>query len=315
MMHYSNRSLVAFFTVAILLIMSGCGQNATNGKAGDNKEDPRVLIFAAAPSFRFPTEQQSNEAVIEMLEKETGKEVHFRVGSDYAALIKDLREEKIDIATLGPLSYVIAKEQGAPVTLVAVRVNEKGKAPGYQSYGITWTGSPIRTLADFRGKRICFVDPNSTSGYLYPSAGLLDYGIDPNKDITPVFTGRTDASVLAVANRQCDAGFAYDTVVDQQLIDQGRLRPGQVTTVWKSDTIPGPPLVIANYLSPKLRRQLTDALQNKANADYLRANGFCQGKCQVADGVSYGYQAANDADYYRLNEICRKVQKGPCAEN
>lgn len=310
-----HRTLVALFAIiTVLLIMSGCVQSATDSVAGNNSDHPQVLTFAATPAFRFATEQQFQEPVIEMLKKETGKEVRFQTGTDYAAIIKGLRDGKIDVAALGPLSYVLAKKQGAPITVVAARVTEKGKPSRYQSYGITWTGSPIKTLADFRGKRICFVDHNSASGYLYPSAGLLDMGINPNKDIIPIFAGRHDASVLAVANHQCDAGFAFDTVVDQQLIEENRLQPGQVTTVWKSDTIPGPPLVIADYLSPKLRQQLTTALQNKANADYLRANGFCQGRCVVADGDAYGYQPANDSDYHDLGEICREVQNNSCIE-
>ena len=310
----TRRPLVAFFAmVAVLLMMSVCGPSAADGSVGDHNHDPPVLVFASMPAFRFATQRQSQEALIDMLKKETGREVRFQTGTDYATIIKGLREGKIDVASLGPLSYVLAKEQGAPITVVAVRVNEKGKPSGYRSYGITWAGSPINTLADFRGKKICFVDRNSTSGYLYPSAGLLDLGINPNKDIIPVFAGRHDASVLAVANHQCDAGFAYDTVA-QQLIDQGQLQPGQVTTVWKSDVIPGPPLVIANYLSLALRHQLTVALQNKANADYLRANGFCQGQCAVSDGVSYGYQAANDAEYHVLDEICRRVHNNSCTE-
>ncbi|MEA2959624.1 MAG: phosphonate transport system substrate-binding protein [Alphaproteobacteria bacterium] len=309
-------TLAALFVLIVaLLIMTGCDQSTTGGRADNSNRDPHTLVFVAMPTFRFAADQQSHEAIIEMLEKETGKKIRFQTGSDYAAVIKGLREGKIDVAALGPLTYVLAKEQGAPITVVAIRVNEKDKPPGYRSYGITWESSPIQTLTDFRGKRICFVDRNSTSGYLYPSAALLAVGIDPSKDIIPIFTARHDASVLAVANHQCDAGFSYDTMVDRQLIDQGQLRQGQVTTVWKSDIIPGPPLVIASYLSPRLRQQLTTALQNKANADYLRANGFCQGKCSVSDGVSYGYRAANDADYDGLSATCRKIQNNhSCTE-
>src|ERR671916_275241 len=316
MARLTYHTLVALFAVIVaLLTMSGCDQNVTGGEVNNGNRDPDMLVFAAMPTFRFAAAQQSHEAIIEMLEKETGKKIRFQTGSDYAAIIKGLRDGRFDIAALGPLTYILAKEQGAPITVVAIRVNEKGQPPGYHSYGITWTGSPIKTLADFSGKRVCFVDRNSTSVYLYPSVGLRAVGIDPDKDIIPIFTGRHDASVVAVANHQCDAGFSYDTVVDQQLIDQGQLRPGQVTTVWKSGVIPGPPLAIANYLSPRLRQQLTTALQNTANADYLRANGYCQGKCSVSDGVSYGYQEANDADYYDLSAICRKIQNDhPCTE-
>lgn len=309
------RALAALLAiVAVLLITSGCDRSAADGGAGNNSGDPPVLVFAATPALRFATQRQFQESVIEMLKKETGKEILFQAGTDYAAIIKGLRDGEIDVAALGSLTYVLAERQGAPITAVATRANRKGKPTGYQSYGITWADSPIKTLADFRGKKICFVDRNSTSGYLYPSAGLLAIGINPDKDIIPIFAGRHDASVLAVANHQCDAGFAYDTVVDRQLIEEGRLQPGQVTTVWKSDTIPGPPLVIANYLSPKLRQQLTTALQNKANADYLRANGFCQGKCAVVDGFSYGYRPANDSYYRGLSEICRKVHNNSCTE-
>ncbi|MGH3751518.1 MAG: phosphate/phosphite/phosphonate ABC transporter substrate-binding protein [Pseudonocardiaceae bacterium] len=209
---------------------------------------------------------------------------------------------------------MIAKQQGAQITAVAARVDKKGQAPGYQPYGITWTGSPIKTLADFRGRTICFVDPSSTSGYLYPSAGLRDMSIEPERDTIRIFAGGHDDSVLAVANRQCDAGFALVYVIDRQLVEQGRLRPGQITAVWKSETIPGPPIVIANHLAPELHRQLTTAFQNKANADCLRANGFCQGECAAVDGVGYGYQSADDAYYNGVREICRRIQSESCTK-
>jgi phosphonate transport system substrate-binding protein len=310
MTHPTHRTVAALFAaITALMIMCGCSQRATDGGAGGDSDDSHVLVFGVVPSHRLATLQQSHEPLLEMLKKETGKEIRFQTGTDYAAIIKGLRDGNIDVAALGPFSYVLSKEQGAQITVVAARVDEKGEAPGYQSYGITWADSPIKTLADFRGKKICFVDRDSTSGYLYPSVGLLAMGIEPERDTIPIFVGRHDASALAVANHQCDAGFALDRVVDRQLIEQGQLRPGQITTVWKSETIPGPPIVISNRLSPKLRQQLTTALQDKANADYMRANGFCEGKCAVADGVGYGYQPANDADYNGVREICRRFQK------
>jgi phosphonate transport system substrate-binding protein len=311
----THRIVVAIFAaVATLLVVSGCVQSATHGGVSSSNGDPQVLVFATVPSDRPPNQQRDQQPIIEMLKKETGKEIRFQVGTDYAAIIKGLRDKKIDIADLGPFSYVLAKQQGAQISAVAARVDKKGERPGYHSYGFTWTGSSIRTLADFRGKKVCFVDPNSTSGYLYPSAGLLTVGIEPEKDTTPIFAGRHDASVLAVATRQCNAGFALDRMVDSQLIEQGLLQPGQITTVWKSETIPGPPLVIADHLESELRQQLTTILQHKANADYLRANGFCQRECTITDGFAYGYQPATDANYDSVRELCRKIRSKSCTE-
>jgi phosphonate transport system substrate-binding protein len=93
-----------------------------------------------------------------------------------------------------------------------------------------------------------------------------------------------------------------------------QIQPGQITTVWKSEVIPGAPMVISNRLSPALRQQLTTAVQQKANADYLRANSFCQGECGIADDDAYGYVATNDAFYDSLREVCRIVQHDSCTE-
>jgi phosphonate transport system substrate-binding protein len=311
----AHRVIIALAAaVAVLLIMSGCSQNAASGGADGSRPDPRVLIFASVPSSRQVSLRQHHQPIIDMLEKETGMTVRFETGTDYASIIQELREGKIDVAALGPYTYVRAKQQGAPITVVAARVNEKAGAPAYRSYGITWAGSPIRTLADFRGKRICFVDRVSTSGYLYPRAALHALGIEPETGTRQTFEGQHDALVIAVANHQCDAGFALDRIVDRELIAQGRLQPGQVATVWKSGDIPGAPMVISERLPPALRQQLTVALQNKANADYLRAAGFCQGECAIADGNAYGYQPANDAGYNGVREICKSLQNDPCTE-
>jgi hypothetical protein len=59
--------------------------------------------------------------------------------------------------------------------------------------------SPITDLAGCAGRTVCFVDPNSTSGYLYPTAGLIEAGVDPVNGLTRTFAGGHDASALAVA--------------------------------------------------------------------------------------------------------------------
>ncbi|MGB6162714.1 MAG: phosphate/phosphite/phosphonate ABC transporter substrate-binding protein [Pseudonocardiaceae bacterium] len=235
----------------------------------------------------------------------------MQYATDYAAVVTGLRQGKIHIAALGPLSYVIAKRQGAQITLVAAQAKEKVQHPEYHSSGITAADSPIKTIGDFRGKRICFSDRYSTSGYLYPAAGLLAAGIQPEHDITPIFAGGDDASVLAVANGQCDAGFAFDSLVERGLIEQHQIQPGKIVTVWESPPIPGGPIVIANGLAPRLRQRLTTALQQHANADYLRAHGFCQGECAIADADSYGYVAVEDSFYDSVRAICGVPQLQP----
>ena len=310
--HCAMAALTA--VVAALLISSGCNHSGADRGSGDEGDDSDALVFASVPSQESANLQQSYQPILDMLTEETGQEIRFMNATDYDAIIEGLRDGEIDIAAVGPFSYVLARWQGAQITVVAAQVEEKGEQPGYRSYGFALAGSPIKTLADFRSKTVCFVDPNSASGYLYPSAGLLTAGVNPEQDTTPRFVGGHDASVLAVANRKCDAGFAFDTMVERQLIEQRQIQSGQIATVWKSEVIPGAPMVISNRLSPVLRQQLTTAIQQKANADYLRANDFCQGECGIADDDAYGYVATNDAFYDSLREVCRIVRHESCTE-
>lgn len=311
----TRRAIATLATaVAALLIASGCGQSVADGRSGDEGGDSNTLVFVSVPSLQSTNLQQSYQPMLKMLRKEIGKEIRLQYATDFAAVITGLREGRVHIAALGAFSYVLAKQQGAQITLVAAQARVKGQRPEVRSYGITPVGSPIKTLADFRGKKICFSDRYSTTGYLYPSAALLDVGIQPEHDITPIFVGSHDASVLAVASRQCDAGFAFDDLVERQLIEQRQIQPGKIVTVWESELIPDGPIVIANSLNPQLRQQLTTALQQHANADYLRAHGYCQGLCAIADRDTYGYVAVEDSFYDGVRELCTITQlKSVCS--
>lgn len=307
-----RRALLAVLA-ASALALTGCGQSAQNA-GGAGPRNPDELVFAAVPSENAQTLEQAYQPVLAMLGKVTGKKIRFQSATNYAAVIEAQRTHKVDIAQYGPLSYVLARSTGVKATAVAAQTKTKGAEPGYQSYAITRAGSPIHDLAGFKGKKVCFVDPNSTSGHLYPSAALIEAGLNPERDVTPVMAGGHDASVLAVATGQCDAGFAEDVMVDKVLIEKGQLRPGQVNTVWKSEVIAGSPVAISDDLDPALRATLADAFQNKANIDYLNANGFCATTCKAADDAGdWGYAKVDDAFYDGVRKVCAITKDKQCS--
>jgi len=311
---HHRRPARALAAVAALLTLTACGQSADTG-AGAEGSGGDTLVFAAVPSEDSTSLQQSYEPIIAMLERETGKTIEFQNATDYAAVIEGMRAGQIDIGQFGPFSYVLAVGQGAAITPIAASVEEKGEEPGYQSYGVVPAGSPITDLAGFAGKTVCFVDPSSTSGYLYPTAGLLEAGIDPEAGgLTQTFAGGHDASVLAVASGQCEAGFAYDEMVDTELISKGQLQPGQVSTVWKSETIAGSPVAVSNELPEDLRQTITTAFQEKANVDYLTENGFCESveNCQVGEESGWGYVPVDDSLYEGVRRVCDVTKAESC---
>jgi len=309
---FMRRSFAAAAVgAAAVLALSACGSSAADS-AGSG--DPETLVLASIPSEDSESLQQQYKLVGDVIEKETGIPVEFQNATDYAAVIEGQRAGKVQIAGYGPFSYVTAKDAGVATTPIAVPVDAADAEPGYKSYAITKAGSNIKSLADCRGKTVCFVDPSSTSGYLYPSAGLLEAGIDPQKDVTPVFAGGHDASVLAVVSGQCDAGFAYDTIVDKVLVEKGQIKPGDVDVLWKSETIAASPIAISTDLSPELQGKLTDIFRTKLNRPALVAAGYCtdESGCALPEGVEYGYVAVDDAFYDGVRKVCDITKAAAC---
>lgn len=308
--------------IPLALVAASCGDDAevvatptAQGPAGPDRSGwPTKIVLAAVPAEQSATLRDSYRTTLEILKRELGIEIEFFQAADYAGVIEAMIAGKVDVAQFGPFSYVIAFANGAKIEPLAAVIKEKGSPPGYQSYGVTKAeNSQINGLKDFAGKKVCFVDPGSTSGFLYPSAGLLAEGIDPSKGVQGTFAGGHDASALAVANGGCEAGFAFDTMVDKQLIDKGDLKRGQLKVVWKSEVIAGSPVAVRTALPASFRKALGETLVTKANTEWATPQGLCPGgKCSFSDEGNWGYAPVDDAYYNGVRAVCRLTKSAKC---
>jgi phosphonate transport system substrate-binding protein len=325
----SRRWSAFIIGLASISIIAACGSDEegssdtpapqATGAPASTEADPRAdwpekIIMGAVPSEESTALVESYSKLIQVLEEELGLEVEFFQATDYAGIIEAQIAGKVDIAQYGPFAYVIAKFNGAEISPIGALVDAPDEKPGYQSYGIVKTGSDITDLASFAGRKVCFVDPGSTSGYLYPSAGLLELGIDPESDVTPVFAGGHDASVISVNNGDCDAGFAFDAMVDTVLIEAGDIKAGDITTVWKSEVIAGSPIAILNTLPQSLIAEITRLVLEVANRDQLLADGRCTSAddCGLTDENAWGWVPVEDSFYDGVRAVCEATKSAKC---
>lgn len=303
------RALTASLGIGLLLLGSAaCGTGAAS-----NSSD--TLVFAAIPSEEEDNPRQSYKTVIERLEAATGKTVEVKQTTNYNGVIEGLKSGTVDIGVLGPFSYVLAKKVGAKITPVAALAESKEK-PTYLSYGITQgDNADVKSIEDFKGKKVCFGDPASTSSYLFPRAGLKDNDIDPDNDVTPVMAGAHDLSILSVKSGKCDVGFAADTYVDHTMPDKGRIKKGDLKVVWRSVPIPESPVALRDDLPKKVREQVTSTLTEELNKDWLVQNGKCKDaeSCVVATDTAYwGYLPIDDKDYAPIRKVCAITKDKQC---
>ncbi|MFO1319007.1 MAG: phosphate/phosphite/phosphonate ABC transporter substrate-binding protein [Burkholderiales bacterium] len=207
-------------------------------------EDPRIMIT-------------DNQALVDAVQRSVGVEVKPFVATDYNGVIEALRSKRLDIALLGPFSYVLATTI-AELEPIAVPETQK-QGPTYHSLIVARKDHNLHTLADLKGRTFAFVDPSSTSGHLFPKTAMIRAGLKPDTDLRAIFAGSHDASVIAVQNGKVDAAAVADGLLDAA-IARGMVKADEIVIVWKSEPIPGAPVV--------MRRDLPEPMKQKIRAAF-----------------------------------------------
>jgi phosphonate transport system substrate-binding protein len=275
---------------------------------------PDKLIFAPVPAENATAANLSWAPFVRGLERELGVKIEQVNLLDYSAVIEAQISGKVDIAMYGPFAYYLAKQAGAKIDPLAIMVNNIGAPATYVSYLVARPDGPVKSIADVKGRKVCFVDTASTSGYLYPVEGLLAAGIDPNKDITPVYAGGHDRSPLAVKAGTCDAGFVFDDMFDKLLIERGQLRKDELSVVWRSKPIPNSPMAVRTDLPDTLVTKLKDVVP-KIDTLYIQANKLCNGggsNCTLSGSVN-AWVVANDSFFNAIADVCKATKAAACS--
>lgn len=230
------------------------------------------LVMAFVPSGEARTILESGNKLAHLLEVATGYRFESFVATSYAGVIEAMGAGRADIGWLNTFSYVIAHQKyGAEVRLVTVRFG----LPYYRAEIIAQSSAAINTLADLKGKRFAFVDPASTSGYLFPLAGLKKAGYDPQKFFgQTIFAGSHNNVVLAVYQGRVDAGSVFEDArgsVQKTLPDVMQ----KLKVVWKSDPIPNDTVTFRRELPGDVKDRVTKALlrfsQDPAGLEALKS--------------------------------------------
>lgn len=253
------------------------------------------LVYAVVPAENASGVTERMGPWMEYLSKELGVKVTLRIAADYAAVIEGQRAGTIHIGDYGPSSYVRAHtvSNGGVEAFASMRAPDG--STGFFSVAYARANDPGTKLEDFRGKNLCLVDVNSTSGYNVPLFAMNKANIDPEKFFAKVLTaGSHENAVMAVQQGTCDVAFNWwNSDTDSNLTrmaNKGMVKVADFKTVFRSDRIPGSPYAYLTSLPADLKAAIRQAFfesptRNKAAFDRL------------SDGKSPGFAPAQHSDY------------------
>jgi len=247
---------------ALSLVILGCGAAAA---LADGR--PSKLVIGLLPGESAPTVIRLNEPMRAYLEKRLGLPVELVVGANYAATGEALRFGRLDIAYLGPVTYIL-RSRSAKLEVFS-RPTHAGVGPTFQAVVIVPKDSPAKTLADLKGGDIAFGDPASTSGTWVPRYQLLEAGLVSGRDYTLRVLGAHDAVALAVANHKVAAG-GLSMPIYERLIKEGKIDGNAVRVLAESPAIPEYMWTFREGLDPAFREEIKAAFNDVTDPEALK---------------------------------------------
>lgn len=289
------RILAAF----ILCVSVGC----TSKRAELGSEENPIKFFFV-PSVDVQVLDDNSKAIKKFLEENTPYKFKIAIPPNFNAVVEAFGTGRADVAALNTYGYFLANEKyGVEARLTTVRNGEST----YRAQFIARSDSKIKKVEDIEGKKLAFVDPASTSGYILPLKFLRDKKIKPKQT---VFAMRHDNVVAMVYRRQVDAGATfYVSPIEGKIQDARMLVKGQypdveekIKIIQLTDPIPNDPVVF--------RKDLPEEMKNKIAEVLIRYVDTPTGKesLQRLSGVT-GLTPSTDKDYNGTREFYKALGK------
>ncbi|MFW5941856.1 MAG: phosphate/phosphite/phosphonate ABC transporter substrate-binding protein, partial [Chloroflexota bacterium] len=226
------------------------------------EDNPIIMSFV--PSGDTQEIIVSGDSIAEMISERTDLVIEANVGTDFAAVREAMGAGQAHIGWLNTFNYILANEQyGIDVGLVTVRFGTSY----YNGQINVNADAGIESLEDLRGKVMCWVDPNSTSGFIIPSIMLQANGIDPEEDFAEtVEAGSHNNVIIQVYNGECDAGATFvdaRTAVEEDFPDVNE----RVLVLETTTDIPNDSVSFIPDMPDDMREQIVEALLDIASTE------------------------------------------------
>jgi phosphonate transport system substrate-binding protein len=275
-------TLIAFGAAAFLL-----GQAAAHKRDPDRAGTPdNPLVLLLAPTHAAPAEALSHMA--EFLTREVGLTVSVQVAPSEEAAIAAAANRSADAWLMPLFAYLYCQEEyGVEAALQVLRgAGERT----YRGVIVTRADGP-GDLAALTGRRIAYVDPHSTSGFIYPAALLADAGATPVAE----FAGTHAAVLEALRAGRVEAAATHEHAVEGA---------PDLRVLATTPEIPNEPVFVRRDLAADTRERLQRALLAYAATD--------EGKRTLAEtGDLTGLAEHTDAAWWKVKETVRAADRLP----
>jgi phosphonate transport system substrate-binding protein len=275
-----------------LMAVAGLSAAQPTGSAAPSAEPP-PLRFGVPPWQKDLSGDDIKgfyRPMLDELQAKLKRRILLVGARDYAEISQLLADGKIDLASISPVPYLLARQKNPGITMILTELSWNADHSAlhdyYAGYIITLkTRSDINTLADLKGKKFAFVARESTSGFVVPKNMLAYKGMNWESDFAQsFFLGSHPRVTDALVAGSVDAAATWDFNMTQAIAKHGDV----FKVLAESDHIPNLGVAVHSSVSTADRRTIQQTLTkiDPVKLKGLSASGYVVRPPESYDRIS-----------------------------
>ncbi|MEM1171113.1 MAG: PhnD/SsuA/transferrin family substrate-binding protein [Cyanobacteria bacterium P01_H01_bin.35] len=282
----------------ILLFITSCSATTNNNTASSKiANKPEILRFAVTDVVG--EEKLSDyEPFRVLLEEVLATKIEFFPVESYIAATAALQLHQVDLVLAGPSEYVVINARTNAIPLIGIT------RPNYHSVIVVNADSPIKSVAQLKGKSIAMSYIGSTGGHLGVTKLLMEAELDPKSDLNIQMLG-DDGSLESLKQRKVDAWGGSTSDYDF-LLRTEKASENDFPILAKSALLPSDVIIVRNKLDSQVVEEYKNLIiNNQEQLVIALARGKSTKKYNNSELV-----LVNDADYDLIRHVYKAIGEG-----
>lgn len=286
---------------------------ATAACTASKSQPPQSGQKAVRVGFMICNSRQETEARFKPLCAYLSEKVGMKfvpVAIDTIDFEQAVRDKKVDFTNTNSLIYIeLNKDYG--VDILAGDVNGKY---GYKSRGdiMVRKDSPIKTIADLKGKKMVFGPMLAPTGYLSQYYTMLKNGFNPETGLAyySIPQGAYKHEKVIYELMMGEADVASVPMLDfEQMTNSGRINPDDFRVIAEGDLIPYCSFGVREGVDEGLAGKVKDALLALKPNDTVEVDGERVKVLKVA--MLDGFAPVKDSEYDIVRTMAKACNMPP----
>lgn len=190
----------------------------------------------------------------------------FEASRNFAAFDQKLAERQFDFVLPNPYGTLNGIDNGYTV------FGKMGNDNALLGLIIVRRDSPIKTVADLKGKTLAFPGPTAFAATLLPKYFLHKQGLNVNADFKSLYVGSVESSLMNVYQKNAAAGTSYPPAWRDLQQDEPQVA-SELKVMWQTEGMSDVALMARNDIPKELvarvAKVLFDMQNNKQGRELL----------------------------------------------